>query len=160
MFKTADLCDDHYDNGDIQICQSIFSDFGGKKKFFGKIRTISCFEDNSKVREAVFSPGNGDVLVVDGGASRRCAMLGDILAGKAVENGWAGIIMNSYIRDSADIAEMDLGVKALGTYPLKSEKRGLGTPDVTVAFAGVRFEPGHYVYADEDGIITSPKALL
>lgn len=160
MFKTADLCDDHYDDGDIQICQSLFSNFGGKSKFHGKIRTISCFEDNSKVRETVSSPGNGDVLVVDGGASQRCAMLGDILAAKAVDNGWAGLIMNTYIRDSADIAEMDLGVKALGTYPLKSEKRGLGTNDVTVAFAGVRFEPGYYVYSDEDGIIVSPKALL
>lgn len=160
MFKTADLCDDHYDDGELQICEPIFSDFGGETQFYGKIHTIHCFEDNSKVREAVARDGKGCVLVVDAGASIRCAMLGDLLAAKAVDNGWAGVIMNGLIRDSADIAEMKLGVKALGTLPLKSVKRDLGVHDVPVSFAGVRFVPGEYVYADEDGIICSPKALL
>ncbi|CAA6824940.1 MAG: Ribonuclease E inhibitor RraA [uncultured Thiotrichaceae bacterium] len=160
MFKTADLCDEHYDNGYIQICHPIFSDFGGLDRFHGEIRTIHCFEDNSKVREAVAQDGKGCVLVIDAGASIRCAMLGDLLAAKAVKNGWAGVIMHGLIRDSADIAEMELGVKALGTLPLKSVKRGLGTLDIPVSFAGVTFNPGEYVYADEDGIIASPKALL
>lgn len=160
MFKTADLCDDHYDQGYIQICQPLFSDFGGKNKFHGKLHTIHCFEDNSKVREAVARNGEGNVLVIDAGASLRCAMLGDILAKKAADNGWAGIIMNGLIRDSVDIAGMNLGVKALGTYPLKSVKRDLGVHDVPVSFAGVRFVPGDYIYADEDGIICSTEALI
>lgn len=160
MFKTADLCDDHYDDGELQICEPIFSDFGGKSQFYGKIHTIHCFEDNSKVREAVARDGSGCVLVIDAGASIRCAMLGDLLAAKAVDNGWAGVIMHGLIRDSVDIAKMDLGVKALGTLPLKSVKRDLGVHDVPVSFAGVRFVPGEFVYADEDGIICSPKALL
>lgn len=160
MFKTADLCDEHYDNGDLQICQPIFSDFGGNKRFHGKIQTVHCFEDNSKVREAVARNGKGCVLVVDAGASLRCAMLGDLLAAKAVENGWAGVIMNGLIRDSVDISKMKLGVKALGTLPLKSVKRDLGVHDIPVAFAGVRFVPGEYVYADEDGIICSRKSLI
>lgn len=160
MFKTADLCDEYYDNGDVKICQPVFSDFGGSKRFHGKVHTIHCFEDNSKVREAVARNGKGCVLVVDAGASIRCAMLGDMLAAKAVDNGWAGIIMNGLIRDSADISKMDLGVKALGTLPLKSVKRDMGVHDIPVSFAGVRFVPGNYVYADEDGIISSPTALI
>ena len=125
----------------------------------GKISTIKCFEDNSLVREAVAEPGEGRVLVVDAGGSRRCAMLGDLLAAKAVENGWAGVLMNGLIRDSADIARMDLGVKALGTHPLKSVKKGVGERDVEVRFSGVRFVPGAYLYADEDGVICSACAL-
>lgn len=160
MFKTADLCDNHYDSGELQICHPFFSDFGGKKKFYGKIHTIHCFEDNSKVREAVAREGKGCVLVIDAGASLRCAMLGDLLAAKAVKNGWEGIIMNGLIRDTEDIAKMDLGVKALGTFPLKSVKRGLGTHNIPIAFAGVHFVPGDYLYADEDGIICSPQSLL
>lgn len=160
MFKTADLCDAHYDKGDLQICHPIFMDFGGLDRFYGQVRTIHCFEDNSKVREAVAEEGTGQVLVIDAGASMRHAMLGDLLAGKALENGWNGIIMHGLIRDSADIADMDIGVKALGTFPRKSLKRGLGTRDIPVSFAGVTFTPGDYVYADEDGIIGSAKALF
>lgn len=159
-FKTADLCDDHYDNGDVQICEPIFGDFGGHLRFHGEIHTIACFEDNSLVREAVAMDGKGKVLVVDAGGSTRCAMLGDMLAEKAVNNGWAGVIMHGLIRDSADIAEMDLGVKAMGTLPLKSVKRGEGRHNEVVTFAGAIFTPGAFVYADEDGIIVSPKALI
>lgn len=160
MFKTADLCDAHYDNGNIQISHPVFSDFGGLTQFSGEVRTVQCFEDNSKVREMVSSEGGGCILVVNAGASQRCAMLGDILAGKAVENGWSGIIMNGYVRDSAEIATMQLGIKALGTMPLKSLKKGEGSIGVTIAFAGMRYQPGNYVYADEDGIICSSEALL
>lgn len=157
-FKTADLCDDFSDA--LQICDPGFSSFGGRARFFGKVSTIKCYEDNSLVREAVAEPGEGRVLVVDAGGSMRCAMLGDLLAAKAVENGWAGVVMYGLIRDSADIAGMDLGVKALGTYPLKSVKKGVGERDVQVQFFGVSFAPGHYLYADEDGIVCSEKSLL
>ena len=157
-FKTADLCDDH--SATLQICEPLFSSFGGRARFYGEVSTIKCFEDNSLVREAVAEPGEGRVLVVDAGGSLRCAMLGDLLAAKAVENGWSGVIMNGLIRDSADIAGMDLGVKALGTFPLKSVKKGIGERDVIVHFAGVRFSPGSHVYSDEDGIICSDTPLL
>ena len=156
-FKTADLCDDYSQT--VQICEPVFSDFGGESRFHGEISTIKCYEDNSLVREAVAEPGRGRVLVVDAGGSLRCAMLGDLLAAKAVENGWAGVIMYGLIRDSADIAKMQLGVKALGTLPLKSVKKGLGERDVQVRFAGVLFVPGQFVYADEDGIICSSERL-
>ncbi len=157
-FKTADLCDEYADS--LQICEPGFSDYGGRRRFFGQISTIKCFEDNSLVREAVAEPGEGRVLVVDAGGSMRCAMLGDLLAAKAVAKGWAGILMYGLIRDSADIAEMDLGVKALGTHPLKSVKRGVGERDLVVRFAGVSFVPGAYLYADEDGILCSETPLL
>ncbi|MDJ0739755.1 MAG: ribonuclease E activity regulator RraA [Gammaproteobacteria bacterium] len=157
-FKTADLCDDHA--GDLQICEPLFSSFGGRPRFHGEVSTIKCFEDNSLVREAVAEAGNGRVLVVDAGGSLRCAMLGDMLAAKAAKNGWSGVIMNGLIRDSADIADMDLGVRALGTYPLKSVKKGIGERDVAVKFAGVRFVPGSHVYADEDGVVVSATPLV
>ena len=157
-FKTADLCDEHSDT--LQIAEPGMDGFGGRARFYGKISTVKCFEDNSLVREAVGEPGEGRVLVVDAGGSRRCAMLGDMLAAKAVENGWSGVIMNGLIRDSADIAAMDLGVKALGTHPLKSVKKGVGERDVEVRFAGLRFVPGEFVYADEDGIVSSVEALI
>ena len=157
-FKTADLCDEYSDS--VQICEPGFLDYGGRRRFFGQISTIKCFEDNSLVREAVAEPGEGRVLVVDAGGSRRCAMLGDLLAAKAVAKGWAGVLMYGLIRDSADIAQMDLGVKALGTCPLKSVKKGVGERDVAVRFAGVNFTPGAYLYADEDGIVFSEAALL
>jgi len=156
-FKTADLCDDYPDG--LQICEPGFSSFGGRARFRGRISTIKCFEDNSLVREAVAEPGEGRVLVVDAGGSRRCAMLGDLLAAKAVENGWSGVLMYGLIRDSADIAGMDLGVMALGTIPLKSVKKGVGERDVPVRFAGVVFRPGEYLYADEDGIVCSAAEL-
>ena len=157
QFKTADLCDEYAES--LQVCDPGFSSFGGRARFHGQISTIKCFEDNSLVREAVAEPGEGRVLVVDAGGSKRCAMLGDLLAAKAVENGWAGVLMNGMIRDSADIARMDLGVKALGTHPLKSVKKGVGERDVEVRFSGVRFVPGAYLYADEDGVICSACAL-
>lgn len=157
-FKTADLCDEHADH--LQICEPGLRSFGGRPRFHGRVSTLKCFEDNSLVREAVAEPGEGRVLVVDAGASTRCAMLGDLLAAKATANGWAGVVMYGMIRDSVDIARMDLGVMALGTHPLKSEKRGIGERDVAVRFCGVRFVPGAYLYADEDGIVCSAQALI
>ena len=157
-FKTADLCDEH--SASLQICDPVFRSFGGRVRYFGQISTIKCFEDNSLVRDRVGEPGEGRVLVVDAGGSLRCAMLGDLLAAKAVKNGWSGVLMNGLIRDSAEIAQMDLGVQALGTHPLKSVKRGEGERDITVRFAGVTFVPGHHLYADEDGVVCSASPLL
>ena len=154
---TADLCDDHADR--VQVCEPTFHVFGGRRAFHGPISTVRCFEDNSRVKEAVESPGEGRVLVVDGGGSRRRALLGDKLGLAAVSNGWAGVIIHGCIRDSAELGRMDLGIRALGTMPLRSDKRGEGDRDVPVRFAGVTFRPGEFVYVDEDGIIVSATAL-
>jgi regulator of ribonuclease activity A len=154
---TADLCDAHADA--VQVCEPVFHAFGGCSAFSGPVSTVRCFEDNSRIKEAVESPGEGRVLVVDGGGSRRRALLGGNLGGAAVKNGWAGIIIHGCIRDSGEIAGMNLGVRALGTMPLRSEKRGEGERDVSVRFAGATFRPGDHVYVDEDGIVVSHVAL-
>ncbi|MCG6862456.1 MAG: ribonuclease E activity regulator RraA [Chromatiaceae bacterium] len=157
-FKTADLFDDFGDR--VQVCDPIFRDFGGNSRFFGPIATVKCFEDNSLVKNALGEPGEGRVLVVDAGGSLRCAMLGDLIAASAVRNSWRGVLMFGCVRDSADIAGMDLGVKALATNPRKSEKRGEGQRDIQVAFAGACFRPGEHIYCDEDGILVSAEALV
>jgi regulator of ribonuclease activity A len=156
-FKSADLCDAHADG--IQVCEPLFRDFGGRRRFAGAVATVKCFEDNSLVKAALAEPGEDRVLVVDAGGSLRCAMLGDLLAASAVANGWRGVLMFGCIRDSAEIAGMDLGVKALATHPRKSEKRGEGERDVPVTFAGVTFRPGEWVCCDEDGVIAAPGPL-
>ncbi len=154
---TADLYDAHA--ATLQIALPIFRDFGGNVRFHGEISTIQALEDNSLVRAAVATPGAGRVLVVDGGGSLQRAMLGDMLAQEAVDNGWAGLVIHGCIRDSRAIGSMPLGVKALATTPAKTEKRGQGLRDVPVRFAGVHFTPGHYLYADEDGIVVATAAL-
>lgn len=158
-FKTADLLDDNEDKA-LQIVQPGFFSYGANKRFSGRIVTVKTYEDNSLVRELVAEDGTGKVMVVDGGGSSRCALLGDMLAEKAMKNGWSGLIIYGQIRDSVDINAMALGVKALGTFPLKSVKRGAGLRDEVVHFHDVTFTPGHYVYSDEDGIVVSPVALL
>ena len=157
-FKTADLCDQYSDK--LNIAEPQFSDFGGTRSFHGQISTVKCFEDNSLVRAALETEGDGKVLVVDGGGSLRCALVGDQLALLAKRNGWTGVIVNGCIRDSADIAHIGIGLKALAIHPLKSVKKGAGEREVTVRFAGILFTPGHYVYADQDGIIVSPVPLV
>lgn len=152
MNKTCDISDELHPQ--VQYLEPGYQSFGAKASFSGCIQTVKCFEDNSLVREKVFSDGAGCVLVVDAGGSKRCAMLGDMLAAKAVENGWQGIVMYGLIRDSADIDQMEIGVKALGAYPLKSVKKGAGEMDIEITFSGVTFTPGEYLYADEDGVIT------
>ena len=154
---TADLCDAHGDA--VQVCEPTFQAYGGRRAFHGPVSTVRCFEDNSRVKEAVEEPGRGRVLVVDGGGSRRRALLGDKLGEAAVRNGWAGVIIHGCLRDSAELGRMDLGIRALGTMPLRSDKRGEGERDVPVRFAGVTFRPGEYVYVDEDGVIVSANAL-
>jgi regulator of ribonuclease activity A len=156
-FATADLCDLHA--AGLQILDPGFRHFGGRRAFHGPVATVSCFEDNSRVRERLQTPGEGRVLVVDGGGSPRCALLGDRLAQLAIDNGWAGVLIHGMIRDSAVIAGMPLAVMALGTHPKKSEKRGVGQTDVPLRFGGVDFRPGHWLYADSDGLLLSPEPL-
>lgn len=157
-FKTADLCDEHADR--LQIAEPVFGDYGGEISFFGPITTLKAFEDNSLVRKAFEEKGEGRVLVIDSGGSMRCAMVGDQLAALAEKNGWAGVIVNGCIRDSAAIADTEIGCKALGVHPLKTVKRNEGQRDVTLRFAGVSFVPGHYLYADEDGLVVSEQPLF
>lgn len=157
-FQTADLCDAH--EGRVQVVSPMFISLGGRRACHGAIVTLKIFEDNSWVRKLLATPGQGKVLVIDGGASMRCALVGDQLAELAVKNGWAGIIVYGCIRDSRAIGQMDLGVFALGTHPQKTVKRDIGESEVPVTFGGVTFTPGHYVYADEDGVIVSASALL
>ena len=156
--QTADLCDAN--EGKIKVCAPMFRSFGGRPNFGGQIATLKVFEDNTLVRSALDSPGHGRVLVVDGGASMRCALVGDQLALLGVKNGWAGIIVYGCIRDSKAIGAMDLGVFALGTHPMKSIKKGAGDTEIVVTFGGVSFAPGDFVYADEDGVIVSEHALV
>ena len=156
--KTTDLCDNHAEK--VKIAEPIgFKDFGGTRLFNGKIETVKCFEDNSFVRKALEQNGEGKVLIVDGGGSMRCALLGDMLGELGVKNKWNGIIVYGCIRDSAAISTLALGVKALNTIPLKSNKRNEGQQNIPVHFAGVDFIPGEFVYADEDGIIISKESL-
>jgi regulator of ribonuclease activity A len=154
---TADLCDAHGDA--VQVCEPVFHAYGGRIAFAGPVSTVRCFEDNTRIKQAVESPGEGRVLVVDGGGSRRHALLGGNLGVAAVKNGWVGVIIHGCIRDSAELAPLPLGIRALGTMPLRSEKRGEGERDVPVRFAGVTFRPGDWVYADEDGVIVSHTPL-
>jgi regulator of ribonuclease activity A len=165
---TADLCDVFVPTPldtvaackfGVQIAAPIFRDYGGNARFSGRAATVKCFENNPLVRAALEEPGAGRVLVVDGGASMRCALLGDNIAEMGYKNGWSGIIINGCIRDSDDISRMPLGVKALATFPLKSSKRDPGLRDVPVSFAGVTVKPGDWVYADKDGVLVSPQEL-
>jgi len=151
-----DLCD-QYPN--VEVFDVIFNNYGGKTSFGGEVVTVKCFEDNSLVKELVSTPGDGKVMVVDGGGSLRAALLGDMLAEKAVKNGWQGLIINGCIRDIDIIQSLELGVQALNIHPRKTQKRGLGDVNVVLRFAGVTVKPGMYVYADNNGIILSNKAL-
>lgn len=153
---TPDLCDAY---PEVKVVEPMFSNFGGRDAFGGEIVTVKCFEDNSVVKDQVGKPGQGKVLVVDGGASMRAALLGDMLAEAAARNGWEGIIVYGCIRDVDVIAETDLGVQALASHPRKTDKRGIGDLNVPVTFGGVTFVPGQYVYADNNGIIVSETAL-
>lgn len=156
--QTADLCDANEDK--VSVVAPMFRSFGGRSAFGGAIATLKLFEDNALVRKTLETPGNGRVLVVDGGGSMRCALVGDQLGELGVKNGWAGIVVYGCIRDSKALSGMDLGVFALGTHPRKSIKRNTGEAELPVTFGGVTFTPGHYLYADDDGVIVSPTPLL
>lgn len=156
--STPDLCDEHGDA--VQVLDPVFRHYGAIRRFGGEVETVQCFEDNSRVAELLKTPGNGRVLVVDGGASPRRSLLGDNLAAAAVTNGWSGVVINGYIRDVEDVEPMAVGVMALGGIPRKTDKRGRGEVGVTLEFAGVTIRRGDYLYADGTGIIVSEKALL
>lgn len=155
---TAELCDANSD--DVRVVQPQFKHFGAHKRFRGVIATIKVFEDNVAVKAYLATPGQGRVLVVDGAGSLSSALVGDVLAGIAIDNGWSGIIVNSCIRDSAMIDTMPIGIRALATNPRRCNKNGGGTRDVNVQFAGVSFVPGEFLYADEDGIVVSARRLV
>lgn len=154
---TTELCDAH---PEVQVLEPVFRDFGGVRSFWGPAATVKVFEDNALVREALEEAGCGRVLVIDGGASMRCALLGGNLAQLAVRNGWNGIIVNGCVRDSEEISRLALGVKALAAHPRRSEK-GLhsGRRQCAVSFAAVTFMPGCPIYADADGVIVAAREL-
>ncbi|SHF12604.1 regulator of ribonuclease activity A [Modicisalibacter ilicicola DSM 19980] len=154
---TPDICDAH---PEVRTLDPLFVNFGGIEAFCGPVRTVKCFEDNSRVKEAVEEPGEGAVLVVDAGGSQRCAMLGDMLAEKAAANGWAGVVMFGCVRDIDVLAEIRLGVQALGAHPRRSEKRGEGQRDISVVFAGATIRPGQWLYADNNGILIADERLM
>jgi regulator of ribonuclease activity A len=155
-FATTDLCDAHRE---AQVCDPVFTAFGGRRAFSGPITTVKVFEDNTLIKQAVEGPGHGRVLVVDGGGSLRCGLVGGNLAVSAATNGWAGIVVHGCIRDADELAEQPIGVRALAAYPRKSE-RGLHSGQVgrTVVFAGVTFREGEWLCADSDGVVVLPEA--
>lgn len=157
-FATADLYDAH--EGKVKVAFPMFLSFGEKKCFHGQITTIKCHEDNTLVGEVLRNEnGKGKVLVIDGGGSLRCALVGDLIATAAINNEWEGIIVYGCIRDSAVINTMNIGIRALQTNPVKSVKLKTGIRDSRVNFANVDFIPGDFVYVDEDGILISSKEL-
>lgn len=155
--STCDLCDAHPER--VKVVEPIFNTYGGRHAFGGPISTIKCHEDNSLVRDALAEPGDGRVLVVDGGGSVRRSLLGDQLAAIGVANRWSGVVVFGAVRDVDELAALDIGVKALSVIPLKTDKKGVGERDVPLRFAGVGFKPGAWLYADNDGIILAAQKL-
>lgn len=157
MIPTADLVDRY--EGSVQCCELQFRSFGRRSRFQGEIRTVDCVEDNVLVKETLQDPGRGRVLVVDGHGSLRCALVGDVIAGMGLANGWAGLVIHGAVRDVAALGGLDLGVLALGANPVRSAKRGMGVRDAVVRFGGVTFQPGWWLVADEDGVLVSRNRL-
>ncbi|MEO5697965.1 MAG: ribonuclease E activity regulator RraA [Burkholderiaceae bacterium] len=159
-FATCDLCDAHKNDsdGDFRVLPPVFRDFGKRRGFSGTVSTIKCFEDNSLVKAAVDSPGQGRVLVVDGGGSLRRALVGGNLGAAAARNGWAGLVVDGCVRDVAELAQADVGIRALAAMPLPTEKRNQGQADVAVQIQGVWVRPGEWLCADADGIVVLPAA--
>lgn len=155
--STPDLSDSAPEARAIELP---FANYGRVRRFGGPVVTIKCHEDNSLLKQCVEEPGQGRVIVVDGGGSRRRALLGDMLAEKAVNNGWVGVVINGVIRDVDEIGAMALGVQALGTCPVKTGKLGMGQRDVVLCIAGVDIAPGDFVYADNNGVLVSKRPLL
>ena len=156
--STCDLSDEFEDEVQPVVVQ--FNDYGGVTAFGGEIVTVRAFEDNSLVREEVQTDGTGRVLVIDGGASLRYSLVGDQVAQLACDHGWAGLIINGVIRDISAVGKIQIGIKALGTIPRRSRKEGKGFRQAPLFFGSAAFQPGEYVYADEDGIIVAPRDLL
>jgi regulator of ribonuclease activity A len=159
--STCDLCDAHENDpsGTLRVLPPVFRDFGPARGFSGQVATVRCLEDNSRVREAVNSPGKGRVLVVDGGGSVRRALVGGNLASAAAKNGWAGLVIDGAVRDLDEMASAGIPIKALALMPQRSAKRGEGQVDLDVEIQGVWVRPGDWLYADADGIVVSAKPL-
>lgn len=161
-FATADICDDHpqlLEDGRLAVLPPVFRHFGKNIKFFGKVITLKVFEDNALVRATLETPGNGSVLVVDGGGSMRRALVGGQLALLAQDNNWAGIIVDGCVRDTEEIDACSVGVRALATHPQKSAKRGVGERNVRVMISGVPVTPGDWIYADADGVLVAQQKI-
>ena len=156
-FATSDLVDAH--EATLQSCTIPFRQFGGRRRFCGPVRTLRTFEDNARLKTIVGTAGDGAVLVVDGGGSLRAALVGDVIAAIARDNGWAGLVLWGVVRDTLALAGLDIGIKALGSNPWKSSKTGAGHVDGPVSFGGATFRPGNWVYSDEDGLIVSSVRL-
>ena len=161
LFTTCDLCDvsKHDISGNFRVLPPVFKNFGAIGKFQGAVVTVKCFEDNSRIKAAVDAAGLGRVLVVDGGASLRRALLGGNLAASAAKNGWAGVVIDGCVRDVAELALCPIGIRALAAMPLPTEKRQQGESDVAVQIQGVWVRPGDWLYADEDGMVVMPQAM-
>lgn len=155
--KTADICDRFPES--VEVCEPMFASYGSVDGFDGRVSTVKVYEDNVLVREALEDLAPASVLVVDGGGSRRCALLGDKLASIAASRGLAGIVINGCVRDSRELAEIGVGVLALASHPYRSKKEGKGERDVPVNFGGVTWTPGQYLYADNDGIVLAAEKL-
>jgi regulator of ribonuclease activity A len=157
-FATCDLCDAHKNSSDgsFRVLPPVFHDYGGVRKFCGPVVTVKCHEDNTFVKAALDEPGQGRVLVVDGGASLRRALVGGNIGAAAARNGWAGVVVDGCVRDSAELAACAVGIRALALMPLPTEKRNQGQRDVAVQVQGVWVRPGDWLYADEDGIVVMP----
>ena len=163
-FVTCDLLDDNEDK-DLQVVSpsidgKFFRRFGARKTFGGQVVTVKCYEDNSRVKELLATDGTGKVLVVDGGASMRCALMGDMIAESAVKNHWNGVIIYGCVRDVDAIAELDLGVQALACIPQKSTRKGVGETGLTLSFGGVTIAQDDYIYADNNGIVVAKESLV
>lgn len=157
-FATADLIDDF--DAELQSCETQFASYGARPRFAGPIATIRCFRDNALVKSTLNSAGNGRVLVVDGAGSLASALMGDLIAAAAVEQGWSGVVINGAVRDVATLRTLDLGIKALGSNPRKSAKDGAGEVDAPVTIGGVEFRPGAWLYSDDDGIVVADRPLI
>jgi regulator of ribonuclease activity A len=161
-FATCDLCDANEDRlaaGSLTVLPPVFLSFGKRSRFFGPAATLKVFEDNVLVRAALETPGNGRVLVVDGGGSLRCALVGGNLGVLAQNNGWAGILVHGCVRDSAELNACDIGIRALAAHPQRSIRKGVGERDLRIHIAGVAVHPGDWIYADEDGVLVSREQL-
>ncbi len=161
-FATTDLCDDHLpllEDGRLAVLPPVFQKFGRKTTFCGRVTTLKVFEDNALVRATLEAPGNGNVLVIDGGGSLRCALVGGQLALLAQDNGWSGIVVDGCVRDSDEIHACDIGVRALAAHPRKSGKKGSGERNIRIAVCGVAVSPGDWLYADADGVLVAQQKL-
>lgn len=163
-FVTCDLLDDHPEK-DLQVVTpsmdgKFFKSYGARQSFAGQVVTVKCFEDNSRVKELLATDGRGKVLVVDGGASMRCALMGDMIAESAVNHHWSGVVIYGCVRDVDAIAKLDLGIHALAAIPQKSNRKGIGEVDLTLYFGGVSINSGDYIYADNNGIVIAKEKLV